>query len=114
MSQWTQVNCQIRFDYTQFPTTNFYLLPEGSEGGLHTQMWTNPDNVPITKFVLSVFGSLRDFGTDKDIKKLLTWFKIVCKENNIRQAVLEIDTINEHNVFMFSEIAKKVIKLKKV
>lgn len=116
MSQWTHVNGLVRFDSVgDFPNTHLNLLPKGSEGGLTTSLWVNPDECPVAKFTLSVFGDLRDFGPD-DTAKLKVWLSRVYEDdaNLVRQAVLEIWVEGGgHTVLVGDPDGKAIISFKK-
>lgn len=118
MSIWTHVNAIFRLDSIQRIsneqivkifgksisydelTTDLYnkknklkTLPMGSEGSLRMSVWKNPDKNSIASATISIFGDLRDFDNNDELKK---WFNTVCKDIKkskifwLRQAVMQI------------------------
>jgi len=70
------------------------FLPMGSEGSLHKTVWVNPDTSAIARFVITVWGDIRDH---ESVGEIEDWFRGCCKKLDgwVRQAVIAID--NERN-----------------
>ena len=64
------------------------FMPTGSEGSLHRLVWVNPDKCCAARYVVTVFGDLRDYDDHKTIHE---WFEWVCSNCYIRQAVCHCD-----------------------
>ena len=68
------------------------FLPCGSEGSLQISVWTNGDKSSLFRYVVSMFGDLRDFESYDDIEQ---WFNESCKRVDkfgfsVRQAVCAV------------------------
>lgn len=59
------------------------FMPTGSEGSLQRLVWVNPDKSRLARYVVTVFGDLRDYDDHEAIKE---WFYDVCEKCYIRQA----------------------------
>lgn len=119
MSNWTHVAGVIRVDYIKWdedtPELDFdkligkechdydtfvdadkhpeLYLPMGSEGSLQKSVWINPDDSCCPRYVVSIFGDLRDHDSADEI---IEWFKNKCESlgGKVRQA-----TITVYNVY---------------
>ena len=121
MSNWTHVAGIIRVDYIKWdedtPELDFdkligkechdydafvdadkhpeLYLPMGSEGSLQKSVWINPDDSCCPRYVVSIFGDLRDHDSADEI---IEWFKSKCEFINdeevyggwIRQATITV------------------------
>ena len=98
MSVWTHVVGVIRYDsfYNDEPdvvitggsrNVEFQLahcnIPCGSEGGLQISKWTNPSMSSIAKYVITIFGDLRDYDDEEEI---INYFDEITKGQFVRQA----------------------------
>lgn len=65
-------------------------LPTGSEGSLHKSVWINPDSGATARYVVTIWGDLRDHD---DVGGLEKWFKNCCGKLKgwLRQACITID-----------------------
>ena len=124
MSRWTHINSVFRlnsigrisdekieqvfgkcitFDkmYDYEADGNPKTLPMGSEGTLEISVWHNPDKSCLASTTVSVFGDLRDFGGEEDIKSLKDWFDDCCHGFSVRQAIIQIeDEWNENPIII--------------
>lgn len=118
MSQWTHVAAVIRVDdlfgtredlikvigkpwkpygnnYDDYPTVSTSKqckLPCGSEGSLDVIISQNPDTHCLSKWVVTIFGDLRDYYSSDEIKKWFTrLIRRLRKHYLIRQAVCTVD-----------------------
>jgi hypothetical protein len=97
MSQWTHVAGCIRLDDLRLwkpdpdlPALVQAGLPNGSEGPLQFHVWVNPERNHISAYTISLWGDLRDFGTE-DVPGLVEWFKRIASSTlGIRQAMLHV------------------------
>lgn len=64
------------------------FMPAGSEGSLQRAVWVNPDRSCAARYVVTVFGDLRDYEDHEAIKE---WFEKVCERCYVRQAVCNCD-----------------------
>ena len=115
MSNWTHVAGIIRVDYIKWdedtPELDFdkligkechdydafvdadkhpeLYLPMGSEGSLQKSVWTNPDDSCCPRYVVSIFGDLRDHDS---VDEIIEWFKNKCKslDGKVRQATVTV------------------------
>lgn len=102
MSQWTHVNAIIRYDsmvgWPELPNFLYDLdnntdhLPEGSEGPLHINIWTNPHRTSAAQHTVSIWGDLRGYG---DGAKIFSYFNRITNNQMIRAGLLEIDVEGE-------------------
>lgn len=69
-------------------------MPVGSEGTLQKTVWVNTHTEYTDRYVVSVFGDLRDHD---DPNKIIIWFKQICDNlgYNVRNACIVAD--NELN-----------------
>lgn len=72
-------------------------LPEGSEGPLHTTIWTNPNESHMAAYTISIFGDLRDYD---DSREIMHFFTEYCKGKMIRSGIVEID-IEYHETLVY-------------
>jgi hypothetical protein len=121
MSRWTHVAGVIRVDSIPgvipdpefskiFKTFNYHNaetmrnscnVPYGSEGSLQVSVYTNPATVGVPRFIVTIWGDLRDFGDDNDMVLMKKWWKKTLKQfPMIRQAVLKVDDEHEENSFI--------------
>ena len=68
-------------------------MPRGSEGSLHKTVWRNPKENDMAAYVVTVFGDLRDYDDETEIK---IWFTNVCRRCWIRQAVCDVEVEGYH------------------
>lgn len=119
MSSWSQVAITFRIDYmgigldfekifgktirpgdasekwwdsTENPQN---YLPRGSEGSLGMSVWESPSRSYVDRYVVTLFGSLRDH-EEEDVEELLKWFDEKCNQIEdyqawILQAVLSVE-----------------------
>lgn len=115
MSNWTHVAGIIRVDYIKWdedtPELDFdkligkechdydtfvdadkhpeLYLPMGSEGSLQKSVWINPNDSDCTRYVVSIFGDLRDHDSADEI---IEWFKNKCESlgGKVRQATITV------------------------
>lgn len=74
-------------DYDEHPEG---YLPVGSEGGLYSSLWVNPDEHSMAAYTLMIFGDLRDYVTPE---KIIEWFKEKLSGIPVvRQAVITVET----------------------
>jgi hypothetical protein len=94
MSQWTHVNCSIRYDGlphrpNHYP--NIYDidkgLPRGTEGSLNYHIIQNPDPNSYTRQVVVWWGDLRDYN---DREEVLEYFESMTHDRRVRSGILEI------------------------
>lgn len=64
------------------------FMPTGSEGSLHKSIWVNPKKSSVTKYSVSIFGDLRDYG---DIDAVANWFGSVCEKLWVRNAFITVE-----------------------
>ena len=122
MSNWTHVVATVRFDsFREYTIDDFYklfgkeclwndsediwedaennpqdYLPMGSEGSLQLSLWTNPKSSHLCKYMVNIFGDLRDHDNPQAI---VDWFNNKLTEINesddysmwIRQATILAD-----------------------
>ena len=64
-------------------------LPMGSEGSLHKSIWVNPDKSAMARYVVTIWGDLRDHDSIDEIGE---WFTRCCKKLKwtCRQAVCTV------------------------
>lgn len=103
MSIWTHVVGIIRFDGivingkgTPFPDCDNVVdydddnekwdkcnIPCGSEGSLNISYWENPDGHQLARWVVSIWGDLRDYSNEDEI---IEYFNRITNKRSIRQA----------------------------
>lgn len=81
------------------------FMPTGSEGSLQRLVHINPDRSSAARYVVSVFGDLRDYENHEAIRQ---WFEDVCSRGVIRQAVCHcnVEGVGEyewHHSWMWPE-----------
>ena len=64
------------------------FLPMGSEGTLQMSVWINPQRNCLARYVVTVFGDLRDY---QDGMGVIEWFKEKLKPLWVRQATITVD-----------------------
>lgn len=99
MSQWTHICGAIRYDGLQGMTPHpeeFGIhdgVPEGSEGPLNIDVWTNPETHELAAYCVTFRGDLRDFGAN-DVHELEEYFERIAapaKGKMIRGGVIRTD-----------------------
>lgn len=130
MSQWTHVNCSIRFDgipgLTPPPTLGKTVgfdddekewvecdVPCGSEGSLkHELSEGHPGSA--TRFVASIYGDLRDY---RDVSEITAYLKRIVTGQAVRSGVAEIDVEREGKILLVYDVDsmqwERVIELTK-
>lgn len=63
--------------------------PLGSEGSLQRTVWENQNRGYAARYVVNVFGDLRDFSDTESIKK---WFVRSCNLGILRQGVCHVSS----------------------
>ena len=63
-------------------------LPIGSEGSLNMSVWTNPCEMDIAAYTVSIFGDLRDH---HDPDAIIDWFKEKCSKVWVRNACITVE-----------------------
>lgn len=79
---------RTRDDWDEYREHPERFMPTGSEGSLQRLVWVNPDRHCAARWVVTVFGDLRDYDDPEAIHK---WFDEVCGRCHIRQAVCHCD-----------------------
>ena len=79
---------RMRDDWDEYREHPERFMPTGSEGSLQRLVWVNPDRHSAARWVVTVFGDLRDYDDPEAIHK---WFDEVCGRCYIRQAVCHCD-----------------------
>ena len=79
---------RMRDDWNEYREHPERFMPTGSEGSLQRLVWVNPDKHSMPRWVVTVFGDLRDYDDPEAIHK---WFDEVCSRCYIRQAVCHCD-----------------------
>lgn len=66
------------------------FTPMGSEGGIEYEIYTNPDKSDTARYVVSIFGDLRDY---TDVNAIKEWFENILYDEDlwIRDGTLSID-----------------------
>ena len=120
MSRWTHVSGIIRVDglagikepdfdklfkvayWDQPKSWDHCNMPCGSEGSLKYKVEVNPDPTCLARYVVTIWGDLRDYGDEKQIFAIEHWFRgIVKKLDLVRMAVMEvIEDKNENNCIL--------------
>ena len=62
-------------------------LPMGSEGSLTMSVWVDPDISSLAAYTVSIFGSLRDRGSE-DANEIIDWFKNKVSSVMTRNAII--------------------------
>jgi len=105
MSVWTHVAGIVRIDglagVTPIPDIGYTCdfdddeetwdrcnVPCGSEGSLHVDLWINPDAHALARFVIHVFGDLRDFDDEAEI---VAYFDRLTDGQMVRQGCFTVD-----------------------
>ena len=105
MSRWTHVSGLIRVDafslFRQQTLADVYEafnknIPTGSEGPLKIEVHKTKQEGSLVFCNVSIYGDLRDFGAEGDIKAVIRWIKNACEHLEekamwVRQAVIQID-----------------------
>lgn len=79
---------RMRDDWDEYREHPERFMPTGSEGSLQRLVWVNPERHSAARWVVTVFGDLRDYDDPEAIHK---WFDEVCGRCYIRQAVCHCD-----------------------
>ena len=79
---------RMRDDWDEYREHPERFMPTGSEGSLQRIVWVNPERHNAARYVVTVFGDLRDYDDPEAIHK---WFDEVCGRCYIRQAVCHCD-----------------------
>ena len=79
---------RMRDDWDEYREHPERFMPTGSEGSLQRLVWVNPDRHCAARWVVTVFGDLRDYDDPEAIHK---WFDEVCGRCHIRLAVCHCD-----------------------
>ena len=79
---------RMRDDWDEYREHPERFMPTGSEGSLQRLVWVNPERHSAARWVVTVFGDLRDYDDHEAIHK---WFDEVCGRCHIRQAVCHCD-----------------------
>ena len=104
MSQWTHVNCSIRFDgianlvpppdlgktvsYDDArPAWDECDAPRDTEGSLQTNLLTNDDPSAVPKWVATIRGDLRDYDNPRPI---IEYLNRITSGHMIRSGIAEI------------------------
>lgn len=91
MSQWTHINAVIRYDCMRImgqTLPDLSLVPSGSEGPMHVQIYQNPSTNSLAAYTVMFWGDLRDY---HDGEEIMNYFKSVTKGQMIRSGLVEID-----------------------
>lgn len=116
MSTWTHITGIIRVDdlfghkwkeFNEIFIENTFEkpsdkcnMPAGSEGSLRWNLITNPDDSSLAKYIIVLWGDLRDFGKD-DIHEIQQWWdNVLPKCGMVRQAVLQIQPADGKQVIL--------------
>lgn len=63
-------------------------LPMGSEGSLNMSIWTNPCEMDMAAYTVSIFGDLRDHDNPQAI---IDWFESCCSKVWVRNACITVE-----------------------
>lgn len=75
-------------DWREYDEHPERFMPTGSEGSLQRLVWVNPDKYCAERYVVTVFGDLRDYDDHEAVRE---WFDWVCTNCYLRQAVCHCD-----------------------
>ena len=75
-------------DWAEYSRDPDRFVPVGSEGSLQRLVWVNPQSHVMARYVVTVFGDLRDYD---DHEAVHGWFDKVCDRCIIRQASCTCD-----------------------
>ena len=77
-------------------------LPMGSEGSLTMSVWVDPDISTLAAYTVSIFGSLRDRGSE-DADEIIDWFKNKVSSVMTRNAIIDIGVeFDSHKVWVYN------------
>ena len=77
-------------------------LPMGSEGSLTMSVWVDPDISSLAAYTVSIFGSLRDRGSE-DADEIIDWFKNKVSSVMTRNAIIDIGVeFDSHKVWVYT------------
>ena len=77
-------------------------LPMGSEGSLTMSVWVDLDISSLAAYTVSIFGSLRDRGSD-DADEIIDWFKNKVSSVMTRNAIIDIGVeFDSHKVWVYN------------
>jgi hypothetical protein len=124
MSLWTHVSGAIRFDGVVIRGNNEIMLkglrktlgntcnfdspkedwdkcnvPCGSEGSLQYEIYEYHTGLPWA--IVPIWGDLRDFGSEEQVRQIKDWFYRVCKDwGLVRQGILQIQVGSEEGIIL--------------
>lgn len=92
MSIWTHVAAVIRFDSNSMRMPEFKPdlncgVPCGSEGGLTTTLWTNPNTSSRAAYVANIFGDLRNYD---DVDQIIEYLNRITNGKMVRSGIATI------------------------
>jgi len=112
MSQWTHVAGIIRIDGLFIPGVDEKIpnlgntcqfeddesvwglcdVPCGSEGSLYTSLYINPDTSMLARYVATIWGDLRDWGSVAgDTEVIVDYFNRIVKGHVVRGGCFTVD-----------------------
>lgn len=91
---------RMRRDLEDYDAHPEQFMPTGSEGSLQRAVWVNPDKSRAGRYVVTVFGDLRDYEDHAAIKE---WFDEVCGRCCLRQAACTCDVNGDTRTWTWEE-----------
>ena len=87
LSHNTYESRKARESWAEYAASPEDFVPAGSEGSLQRLVWVEPDPSLAARYVVTVYGDLRDYDDPDAIER---WFDAVCSRCDIRQAICHV------------------------